>query len=512
MTVSITADGYGSFANVVETLPGGFSYESVSGLPNDQVSTNGQEVTFSLLGQSAPHTFSYTVTAPDEAGSHSFSGVYSGVDGNFDAFADVQVGGDSAITVEAAAVTGPMAVRSISSDPVNPGDSVPVTITAEDFGSFAEIVETVPAGFTYDSVTGLDAADVDVDGREITFTLLGETAPKVFTYNVTAPDVAGSHTFSGTYLGVDASFDAFASRPVGGTTSVTVEIPVPVGPKATRSMASRVDPGGSLTVSIAAEGQGSFANVAETLPGGFSYGSSSLPDDQVSADGQTITFSLLTAADATFTYTVTAPDATGSHTFSGVYSGVDDEFDAFADLQVVGDSRITVGAAPPPEPTPDPTPDTTAPTVSWNAPSSLTVNEKIRPVRPATSDEDIASYTITDGKLPNGLRLNSDTGVITGRPTQETSSSATVTIKACDTSGNCTSVEVRFPAVQFTGDYEPVPTPALPEVPEPDLSRITVGDATPSKALQIALASTAAALLLGGAGLVAVRRRARARR
>ena len=100
--------------------------------------------------------------------------------------------------------------------------------------------------------------------------------------------------------------------------------------------------------------------------------------------------------------------------------------------------------------------------------------------------------------------------MIDGRPVRETSGPTRVTIKVCDTSDNCASFALRFPAVREA--EVAVPTPTLPDVPEIDLSDIGVGDAAPSKALQIALASTAAALLLGGAGMVAVRRRVRARR
>ena len=99
VTVTITVDGYGSFASVVETLPAGFTYGSTTGLPADQVSTSGQEITFNLLGQSAPHTFRYTVTASTEAGDHTFSGEFSGVDSGFTAFSDVDVEGDSTITL-----------------------------------------------------------------------------------------------------------------------------------------------------------------------------------------------------------------------------------------------------------------------------------------------------------------------------------------------------------------------------------------------------------------------------
>jgi hypothetical protein len=55
--------------------------------------------------------------------------------------------------------------------------------------------------------------------------------------------------------------------------------------------------------------------VVETLPGGFSYVSSSLGEDAEESGGM-VTFTLL-EDPKTFTYTVTAPSTPGPHTFMG---------------------------------------------------------------------------------------------------------------------------------------------------------------------------------------------------
>ena len=107
--------------------------------------------------------------------------------------------------------------------------------------------------------------------------------------------------------------------------------------------------------------------------------------------------------------------------------------------------------------------------------------------------------------------MDEKTGIITGRPVRETVASTTVTIEVCDTSGNCESFEVRFPPVRDRTVEEPEPTPTLPDVPPVDLSGVTVGDAAPSSGLQLALAATGGALLLGGIGVMTARRRIRAR-
>ena len=114
-------------------------------------------------------------------------------------------------------------------------------------------------------------------------------------------------------------------------------------------------PGGTLEVTITAAGYGSFGQVVETLPAGFRYEGSDLSEAAVKADGRTVTFTLL--ADERFAYTVAAPSAEGSYSFSGVL------LDAKrAEQAVGGDSMIRVGPAPTPtpEPTPTPTPEPTA--------------------------------------------------------------------------------------------------------------------------------------------------------
>ena len=88
VTVTITADGYSTFGDVAETLPAGFDYVS-SALPDDQVTDEGQTVKFALIGGTPPTTFKYTVTASSVGGDYSFTGVFSGVKGDFEAFDDV---------------------------------------------------------------------------------------------------------------------------------------------------------------------------------------------------------------------------------------------------------------------------------------------------------------------------------------------------------------------------------------------------------------------------------------
>ena len=70
LVVTITAAGYGVFAQVAEILPEGFSF--VDSSLGEGVEVENQTVSFILLGE---ETFTYTVTAPSVERRYTFSGV-----------------------------------------------------------------------------------------------------------------------------------------------------------------------------------------------------------------------------------------------------------------------------------------------------------------------------------------------------------------------------------------------------------------------------------------------------
>ena len=121
-------------------------------------------------------------------------------------------------------------------------------------------------------------------------------------------------------------------------------------------------PGGALEVTIAAAGYGGFGQIVETLPPGFSYKGSDLPEAAVAIEGQTVAFTLL--GDRRFTYAVAAPGAEGTYSFSGVILDSNK-----VEQTVVGDSSIRTC----PEPTPTPTPAPTA------TPTPTPTNPRRRP-------------------------------------------------------------------------------------------------------------------------------------
>ena len=117
--------------------------------------------------------------------------------------------------------------RTLSSPWVEPGGQVRVTITARDFGAFAQIDETLPPGFRY-AGSDLPAEAVTRAGQKLTVILLGES--KV-TYTLAAPDQPGSYAFSGVLL--DARRVEHA---VGGSGSIRVGPPPTPRPSPTPTL------------------------------------------------------------------------------------------------------------------------------------------------------------------------------------------------------------------------------------------------------------------------------------
>ena len=201
VVVTIMASNYGQGGGVTETLPEGFDYVS-SSLDPSQVNVNGQEIRFTLQDETS---FTYTVTAPSTPGSYTFSGMLRDFDRR-----DHTVRGDSMVAV------GSSATRSFSPTAIAPGGRLVVTITANNYGQAGGVTETIPEGFTYVS-SSLDENQVTVNGREIRFTLQGEST---FRYTVTASGTVGSHNFIGTLRDFDR-----VDYTVGGASSVRVRTP-----------------------------------------------------------------------------------------------------------------------------------------------------------------------------------------------------------------------------------------------------------------------------------------------
>ncbi len=93
--------------------------------------------------------------------------------------------------------------------------------------------------------------------------------------------------------------------------------------------------------------------------------------------------------------------------------------------------------------------DLTPPSVSYTAPSNLTVGVLITPIAPTTSDTDIVSYATSGGSLPLGLGLSGNTGIISGSPRTANTNTQTVGVLVTDDAGNVNRPQITFPAVEL---------------------------------------------------------------
>jgi len=235
-----------------------------------------------------------------------------------------------ALVIPGIAVAAPdaLATRTLPASAA-PGADLDVSIVASGAGVFGQVVETLPAGFSY---VGTDSTDVIVteDGDTVSFTFMGDAV--TFAYEVTASTTAGSYSFSG--IVKDENLNEYT---VGGDTGITVASAD--GATATRTLPTSVAPGADFDVGIVASGAGVFGQVVETLPVGFSYVDTDSTDVTVTEEGDTVSFTFMGDGVA-FDYTVTASTTAGSYSFSGIVKDED-----LNEYTVGGDTGITVASA-----------------------------------------------------------------------------------------------------------------------------------------------------------------------
>ena len=236
--------------------------------------------------------------------------------------------------------------------PVNTGGSV---ITAYDLRYIrTDADETVEANWTV-------LEDVWTGSGGLEYLLTGLAAGTQYDIQLRAVKVTGEGPWSATGVGTPATWGA------------------------TRSY-SRVNvaPGSGVVVTVTASGYGTSGRIVETLPPGFTYVSSSLPETAVMATGQEVSFTL--SGSQAFTYMVTASSMEGPYSFFGVVINADE-----SEQPVAGISSITVRTAPGVYATKE----TTTP-VRFNTPIAVTV----------AFSEPVSSFTIEDVDAANGAVSN----------------------------------------------------------------------------------------------------------
>lgn len=232
----------------------------------------------------------------------------------------------------------PTATRTLPEEPVAAGEPFTVAIEVSEYGIFGSVTEILPEGFTC-ITSSVDLTDLSGCAEEnvmvYKFDLLDEHS---FTYTVTATDNDGTYTFRGILQDEDKK-----EYEVDGDTEMEVEETEEdedAEPTATRTLPEEPVPAGErFTVEIEASHYGYFGNIIETLPKGFVYDDSTLNPDRVEVEDETVEFELW--SEPSFAYTVTASDAEGTYTFSGILIDEDkNEYDISGDREIeVGEGR-----------------------------------------------------------------------------------------------------------------------------------------------------------------------------
>ena len=247
-----------------------------------------------------------------------------------------------------------------------------------------------------------------------------------------------------------------AALAVATAVFAAMDLPHHSGPDAQASSHSAVRsfsapwalPGGQFEVTVTMSEYGVIGQLVETLPEGFVYLGSDLPDEAVDTDGQTVAFTLLGEIESV-TYTVTAPDAEGTYTFSGILKDEDKE-----EEPVSGATDITIGPAPTPEPTATAVPEPTA-TPTTSEPTATAV-----PDPTATAP---AASAPTPAPTATAVPVPTATSAPTPAPTATAAPVATATA-APQPTATAVPEPTATAAPQPTATVAPQPTPT----PEPE--------------------------------------------
>ena len=248
VTVTITATNANGFGQISDTVPDGFDI------------TTPEETGQTITGQTIKKTFlnlseySYTVTAKDSPGTHTFAGTITLLGGD-----PSDIGGGTTVTITGTVTEPepmPSATRSISPSSVRPGADFTVTIVADNYGVLGRIVETVPEGFATEDV-----------GQTVTFRLL-QAGPQTKSYTVTAPETTGDYMITGTLEDSERNIHM-----VTGATRIRVRVPAPAPPPSPPAPDPGPDPDDPCLDSLSGDGavSGTWSSGCESTANEGSY-------------------------------------------------------------------------------------------------------------------------------------------------------------------------------------------------------------------------------------------------
>ncbi|HEX9981561.1 MAG TPA: putative Ig domain-containing protein [Flavobacterium sp.] len=409
VSLTPTVTGNVSSYSIIPSLPAGLTFNTATG----QISGTPSAVTAMAT---------YTVTATNSGGTASFGVVITVSETAPTALSysspHVFTIGSEIIALNPS-VTGNVSTYSVS--PALPaGLSLnPVTgiISGTPTSVTAVAVYTVTASNSGGSTTfGISITVNDAAPHSLSY-----HTPNVYTINV--PIVPLTPTVTGNVTG----FSIFPSLPAGlvFNTATGVISGTPVAfVQISNHTVTAFNSGGDVSFAVA-------ITIADVAPSGLSY-----TTPNVFTSGIAITPLVPTITGNTTGYTISPALPTGLsiNLTTGVISGVPFSITPTESYLVTATNsggnatfsvQITVNAAAP-----------TA--LTYNSPNTFTIGTAITPLTPTVTGN-VAHYSISPS-LPDGLQINNATGIISGTPT-EISTTSTYTVTATN-SGGSTSFQV----------------------------------------------------------------------
>ncbi|HKY06425.1 MAG TPA: NBR1-Ig-like domain-containing protein, partial [Blastocatellia bacterium] len=393
-----------TFRNSGETSWGsGYSLRSIN--PEFNTTWRLNQVTLSkIVTSGAQVTFSLSIIAPTTAGTYNFqwqmyktgTGFFGQPTTNIPVrVGNVSTGGSATDNASFVSQTAPAAMTA--------GQVSSVSVTMRNSGT------TTWAAGTYKLASQNPAGNLNWGVNQVSLGVpVAPGGQATFSFNITAPSVAGSYSFQwrmqngATYFGT-ASTNVVVSVTGGGTVGTNnaqfVSQSVPASMTAGQTTNVSVTMKNSGTTTWAA---GTYKLGSDNPSGNSTWGLSEI----------VLPVSIAPGSQATFTFSITAPSVAGSYNFQWRMLNGSGSFGASST-----NAPVTVTAV------------STPTALSLTTTSLATGRRTVFYSKQMTATGGAQPYTWSATGMPSGLSLNSSTGLLSGTPTVYGTFYITVTVR-----------------------------------------------------------------------------------